>query len=163
MVFYRADSIISCGVYQIGQILDYDCGKGICKVASDRAHVLAELAKARNEEYTKWNRDPVSAADKALETFKGQLKRRYQYVFPAMYVFSDAVNYGNGARLAKFIQDNNLGKVIESDECMNHNSGHQIKTWIWQVDKEATRDFVNTNMPKFSNSDLFGAAEYKQS
>lgn len=163
MVFDRGDSIISCGVYQIGQILDYDCGQGICKVASDRAHVLAEQSKARNEYYTKWNRAPVSAADKELETFKGQLKRRAQLVFPAMYVFSDAVRYGNGARLAKFITDNKLGKVIESDECMNHNSGHSIKTWIWQVNKEAARDFVMKEMPKYVDAEFFGSTEFKQS
>lgn len=161
-MFNMKESVISCGVYQIGDIMDYPCDKGICKIASERAAKLADIAKQSNADTTRWYGIlGVPSEKKELETFKGQLKRQYEYVFPAMFVFSDAIKYLNGERLAKFIQDKNLGKVIESDACLNHNSGNPIKTWIWQVDKEATRNFVSTNMTKFADSELFGAEEYK--
>lgn len=47
------------------------------------------------------------------------------------YIFSDN-DKGAGASIAKYIRDNDLGKIISSGWGKNPNSGHKICTWIWR-------------------------------
>jgi hypothetical protein len=54
------------------------------------------------------------------------------------YIFSDNVERGNGAWLARFIKDNGLGTLTESPEVRNHNTGYtHIQTWIWNYNGKA--------------------------
>jgi len=47
------------------------------------------------------------------------------------YIFSDN-DKGAGASIAKFIRDNDLGKIVSSGWGKNPNSGNKICTWIWR-------------------------------
>lgn len=58
-------------------------------------------------------------------------------------VFSDAIANRNGAKLAKFIENNKLGKVIKSSVKANPNTGHKIRVLVWEVDRLATLKWVN--------------------
>lgn len=64
----------------------------------------------------------------------------------AFLLFSDAVKYGNGPRLAKYITDNNLGVVYATTRArMNPNSGNNIKVWVWGPNERALRAWWKKN------------------
>lgn len=48
-----------------------------------------------------------------------------------MFIFTDAIRYGSGERLRKFISRYKLGKVISSPIVYNPNSSNRIKMWIF--------------------------------
>lgn len=48
----------------------------------------------------------------------------------AFVVFSDTV-YGRGPILYKYIQDNNLGDIIQMGPRKNPNTGNRIMLWVW--------------------------------
>lgn len=65
------------------------------------------------------------------------------YPYPcASLVFSDADIYSDvsdgktygGRNFALYIKEHNLGHLTESPPVRNPNSGHTIRTWIWDVD-----------------------------
>lgn len=53
---------------------------------------------------------------------------------PAFLVFSDAVNFKNGRKLASYIKKNNLGALYGTQPKTNNNSGNKIQVWTWSVD-----------------------------
>ncbi len=51
----------------------------------------------------------------------------------AFFVFTDQVSEGNGTSLAKFIVENNLGRITKSRSKVNPNTGNTIKVWVWEI------------------------------
>lgn len=60
----------------------------------------------------------------------------------AFVLFSDPVDFGNGERLRKYIEDNKLGVVYETLEKTNPNSGRLLKVYIWDIDEKAVGKLV---------------------
>lgn len=56
-------------------------------------------------------------------------------------MFSDNENYRNGKTLAKYIKENNLGCVKETTPERSLNTGNQINTWMWHIDKQALKNW----------------------
>lgn len=48
-----------------------------------------------------------------------------------IYVFSSRVRNYDGSELAKFVIENKLGDIIETDSTTNPNTNAMIKTWAW--------------------------------
>lgn len=124
-------SIISCGVHQLFSLFGRDVVENLKQVAkrepriynSDWPYNHATIARVRKDSRLKKNRD-------------------YYFADAAFYIFSDVVgqrNYTNngGETLAKFITDNNLGKVWETERRTNPNSSHEIVVWVWAPDHAA--------------------------
>lgn len=63
----------------------------------------------------------------------------YSFTEAAYYVFSTAGRqYTRGEKLAKYITDEKLGKVLKVGEPMpNPNTGRKVTMWVWIVDQEA--------------------------
>lgn len=65
----------------------------------------------------------------------------------AFYVFSDADVFGNGLGFSKYIRDNNLGELTESvEKATNPNSGHDIRVWVWRIDRPAVKKHLFDQM-----------------
>jgi hypothetical protein len=80
----------------------------------------------------------------------------------AFYVFSSPVyagggsgygyyggrpaNYNYGDEFAKFIRDNKLGKVVETDAELNEafHQDHKAKVWVWAPDQQAMKAWWKT-------------------
>jgi hypothetical protein len=55
----------------------------------------------------------------------------------AVYLFHDAVWYGNGRKLAAYIRKHKLGELVETGKVRNPNSRRLIQAWLWTIDKKA--------------------------
>lgn len=66
--------------------------------------------------------------------------------YKPMVVFTDAVQYGNGIALAKYIQDKRLGTVVTIPPSYNPNSGHRVQAWLWRINKRRWKKWVAKNV-----------------
>lgn len=59
----------------------------------------------------------------------------------AFVIFSDIdrgyTKSSGGDALCKYIKDNNLGSIIETEPRMNPNTGNSIKVWVWSPPHES--------------------------
>lgn len=93
---------------------------------------------------------PVSIVNKVLHQ-RAATDRKWMR--EAFVVFSDLV-HGAGARLCKYIRDNNLGNITEIGPRMNPNTGNMIKIWVWEPPHESLD-------PKDKYLPVFGKEIYK--
>lgn len=61
-----------------------------------------------------------------------------------MIVFTDAVMNKGGVRLAKYIEENDLGKIVASDKCKNPNTRRNVMLWTWYPDIKKLRAWYKT-------------------
>ena len=80
---------------------------------------------------------------------KGVLKTVHSYFRGggscAIIMFSDAMAYGDGAKLSAIIKKHKLGLVVETGRVHNPNSGRAIKGWLWTVNKKALKAWYKKN------------------
>lgn len=55
---------------------------------------------------------------------------------PSQVIFSDAVKYKNGRKLAKLITTKKWGKVVKVGPVVNPGTLNKIETWLWQPNKK---------------------------
>lgn len=60
-----------------------------------------------------------------------------------MILFSDTLRSRYGTGLATFIEKNNLGTITASEIRKNPNSHHNIRTWIWYVNRPALQKWLD--------------------
>lgn len=129
---------ISCGVQQIWDINHKEHAKNICQVVQDRIFRIKGWYKNQNDELQRWYRQ----ANREQESAKFILENCWgTSLFPAMFIFSDCDELGAGIKFAKYITESGLGTITEAGPAFNTNSSHQIRVWVWTVNKEALRDF----------------------
>lgn len=63
----------------------------------------------------------------------------------AFIVFTGVTKELYGRKFKKFILDNKLGTVIETESKRNPNSGNRIKTWIWTVNITKLKSWFKKN------------------
>ena len=61
----------------------------------------------------------------------------------AFILFTGVSKERYGQRFASLIKKNKLGKILETRAKLNPNSGSIIKTWIWDINRPATRAWDN--------------------
>lgn len=68
-----------------------------------------------------------------------------EYRDGAHYAFTDNTGRDDdyGQQLKEFIEENNLGTVIETSFERNPNSGNQLKIFVWTPDREACINFAD--------------------
>lgn len=64
-------------------------------------------------------------------TIRSVLEYRFANHEHAIYLFTDAVDDGNGVGFRNFIRHNRLGRVVETHKVVNPNSDNYIKAWLW--------------------------------
>ena len=57
------------------------------------------------------------------------------YLSQAFFLFTDIKRSKKGEALARYITDNNLGKVTQTEYAKNPNSPNQVRIWVWKVKK----------------------------
>lgn len=68
-----------------------------------------------------------------ISTSNHYIGKHFRYI-----VFSQAgKNSHYGEVFAKYILDNNLGSLVETDWHVNPNSKNQLKVWVWTTDHHA--------------------------
>ena len=50
-----------------------------------------------------------------------------------------------GTNLAAFIQKHKLGTLVETGTHVNPNTGNPLKAWLWAVDHDATKTWLEHN------------------
>lgn len=67
------------------------------------------------------------------------------YGVQPMFMFSDAVEFKHGERLARYIRRHKLGKVVSGPTVTNINdfAHHEIKAWFWVPDRDAVQKWRN--------------------
>lgn len=73
---------------------------------------------------------------------------RFRHAFFTQANNPQAASRTYGEKFAAYITEHKLGKVVESDEQINPNSGNSLKVWIWTVDHEALSKHVGLDMLK---------------
>lgn len=68
------------------------------------------------------------------------LKELYEFILdgdskPPFYLFTDETSSSGGKGLAKYIKDYKLGDLVCTKSKRNPNSGHNIKAWLWTINK----------------------------
>ncbi len=61
-----------------------------------------------------------------------------------IYVFTDAVSYKAGKRLAEYIIKHKLGTITTSKPERNPNTRRLVQVWIWNVDKKAANKWLKS-------------------
>ena len=56
--------------------------------------------------------------------------------------FSDAIERGNGEKVAKYLRKHKLGRVTSITQKKNPSSGRIIKQWTWTVDHKAFKSWL---------------------
>jgi hypothetical protein len=124
-------SNVSCGVHQLAGLVYMRDGKRVSGHKLPGSDIITDALEFVSTEYVETSLINGTNSDR----------------FPskcAMYVFSDADNYGNGVAFAETIKDHGLGLIVENSEVTtNPNSGNKIRTWIWQPDKKKILEYVN--------------------
>ncbi len=85
------------------------------------------------------------------------VERAYECIFEymedfAFFVFTDEVSEGNGTSLAKFIVENNLGRITKSRSRVNPNTGHTIKIWVWEIKHDNLKKWRKKNNKNQDNT-----------
>ncbi len=76
-------------------------------------------------------------------------KNAYGDTHGAFIVFSD-VSKGNASKLAKFITDNDLGTIQETDAVHNPSSNHQLVVYLYTPDNKKLKDWGEKEKVIFS-------------
>jgi hypothetical protein len=81
----------------------------------------------------------------------------YEHKYNLM-VFTDAVKYKKGTRLAAYIIKNKLGEVVESPHAAGLH-GHAVSLWTWKVDWKALEKWAKkhgkseSDAPEYDDED----------
>jgi hypothetical protein len=104
------DSGVSCGVMMLPE------------VATISDHEFIESVNYRPEK----GFDPFNVKAWDIDYNDAPFQKGYSYIF------SDAVKFGNGRRIAALIKKHKLGTLVKTRAATNPNSGNKIETWIWR-------------------------------
>lgn len=58
---------------------------------------------------------------------------------------SDDANQGGnyGERFARYLVKHKLGKVVETPQMTNGNTGNECQVWLWAIDEDALREWAD--------------------
>lgn len=78
-----------------------------------------------------------------------------------MIIFHDNITWGNGVKLAEWIEKNKLGSIVRGPECENptHPQGGKITAWIWDPDYKALKAIAGEADKKAVTLQYFSRAE----
>lgn len=102
-------SYISCGVHQLWDLTGMDRS----------VYVIKDAIR--------------SVQSQRLHDLRGEMQRSNR----AFIIYSDFILLKNGESLTKYIRENGLGEVLETEEKVNPNSENRIKVYVWAINHEA--------------------------